>query len=329
MKVLKSSSKQSAARISLALSIEFYSDMKATLPFFKDWRVGEGSNARQQGLFSPNGPYWDRSYLGTVIKELKRAGWIRHVDEGFYHMVTRADGSWPIRLEATDGKLTVDNDTVYPHTQGVAEIHQALKSAGIKFVYRDSSDSATSQGNDHSFRVLQNENPGLTFQQFTKVISHALARSVQVTRPTFVHTPYGSMKLIPRQKNRYTVEIGNVTWYITNEKGVMSTYTGGDYSAQRTTKTASRENSAPLPTTAYDYYRLVKEPFAITCPTGRLRLVIGDIFGVRPSTSGKMVRLIRPGAPGKVYSLDMPAGKRLADMSRPYRGKVVHASAEE
>lgn len=40
--------------------------------------------------------------------------------------------------------------------------------------------------------------------------------------------------------------------------------------------------AAPLPSAAYDFFRMKSGPFKITCPTGNLVLERGDIFGVRP-----------------------------------------------
>ena len=76
--------------------------------------------------------------------------------------------------------------------------------------------------------------------------------------------------------------------------------------------------AAPLPDTAYDYYRMTQGPFKLMCATGELFLVRGDVFGVRPSTNGKLIRLIKLGAPNKVYTLNFGEGRRLAAMSKPH-----------
>ena len=202
-----------------------------------------GSETPRSGnsLFSPNGS-WDHEGMADAIEALKTAGWTRVFNDGFYQLVTRADKTWPIRIDKSDGKIQIGQDDSAPFVDGFAQIEQALKSSGWKFTYRGSEDDAVFQGNAHFFTIPKAKNPGVTKGAVVKLVEKAVDSFVNVTRPSFIDNPWtklGKTKIFPGQNNSYRVKIGNIEWDIDQSYDkadwTIST-TLGDTQRIRTTK---------------------------------------------------------------------------------------------
>lgn len=83
--------------------------------------------------------------------------------------------------------------------------------------------------------------------------------------------------------------------------------------AQRST---TKEAAAPLPAEAYDYFLFQgRKAYTLETSRGSLTLQPRAIYGVRPSTNGKFIRLIMLSAPNKVYTISYDEGAYLAKNS--------------
>lgn len=56
-----------------------------------------------------------------------------------------------------------------------------------------------------------------------------------------------------------------------------------------------------------------KQPVVVTFRGQEYRIVNGMRFGVRPSSNGKFIRLIFPDNKNRVFTIDMPTAKKLAN----------------
>ena len=86
--------------------------------------------------------------------------------------------------------------------------------------------------------------------------------------------------------------------------------------------------AAPLPLQAYDWFMYTRrEPYVLFYreDKGGARITKGTIFGVRPSTDGKQIRLIlKESVPNKVFTLSRDDAKRLARNCIRVKAKNVY-----
>ena len=70
--------------------------------------------------------------------------------------------------------------------------------------------------------------------------------------------------------------------------------------------------AAPKSEQAYEFFTYSGPKINLNFRGTEKAVQKGDRFGVRPSSSGRHIRLIFPGEATKVYTLDMETAKRLA-----------------
>jgi hypothetical protein len=78
-----------------------------------------------------------------------------------------------------------------------------------------------------------------------------------------------------------------------------------------------------LPEQSYDFFTYSGRPVTVDFRGREIKIEEGTQFGVRPSSNGKMIRLIFPKDPTRVITIDQETARKLARGVKGQKPKAV------